>query len=144
MKMIDPRAQLIAAATPLFARKGLHGVSVRELAKACGTNISMISYHFGGKAGLYEAVLREVFADMLEVAETARRPIAPLEKFREYVYRCGICCHCGDGEEFLPRTASADRGVPECPRCLNNDADTFTEEKKSAQIPTHSPAAEDA
>ena len=130
METKDCRAQLIAAATPLFARKGLNGVSVRELAKSGGSNASMISYHFGGKAGLYEAVLREVFAGMLQVAEVAKRPIAPLEKFREYIYQCGICFHTGDGDEFIPRTASADPHVPECPHCLNNDAESFSEGKK--------------
>ena len=133
MEQKDCRAQLIAAATPLFAKKGLNGVSVRELAKSGGTNVSMISYHFGGKAGLYEAVLREVFAGLLQVAEVAKGQMVPMDKFREYVYQCGICFHTGDGNEFVPRTASADPTVPECPHCLNNDADSFSGEKKSEE-----------
>lgn len=130
MEPKDCRAQLIASATPLFAQKGLNGVSVRELAKAGGTNVSMISYYFGSKAGLYEAVLRDVFSGMLQVAEMAGRQVTAEEKFKEYVYQCGICFHTGDGEQFIPRTASADRAIPECPHCLNNDAETFSEEKK--------------
>ncbi len=121
----DCRAQLIAAATPLFARKGLHGVSIRELAGAAGVNCSMIAYHFGGKAGLYEAVVREVFSGMLEIAELAKEPVPAVEKFNRYVYQCGICFHCGAAGEFAPHTASADQAAPECPRCLNNDADSF-------------------
>ena len=123
------RAQLIAAATPLFAGKGLNGVRVREVAQAAGVNVSMISYHFGGKTGLYEAVLRDVFAGMLEIAELAKGPLSPLEKFSRYVYQCGICFHSGDGSEFVAHTASADQAVPECPRCLNNDAASFIEVK---------------
>ncbi|HJV65196.1 MAG TPA: TetR family transcriptional regulator [Geomonas sp.] len=129
METNDCRTQLIAAATPLFARRGLNGVSTRELARAAGVNISMISYHFGGKAGLYEAVLREVFAGMLEIAAFAKEPVAPLEKFNRYVYQCGICFHRGEAEEFMPHTASADQAAPECPRCLNNDAESFVELK---------------
>jgi len=134
MEPNDCRAELIAAATPLFAAKGLNGVSIRELAKAGGTNLAMISYYFGGKAGLYEAVLREVFSGLLEIADLAKTDLAPSEKFNAYVYQCGICFHTGAGEEFIPRTASADPAVPECPHCLNNDAESFTEEEKRARL----------
>ena len=130
MRQSACRAQMISAVTPLFARKGLNGVSIRELAKASGSSSAMISYYFGGKTGLYEAVLRDVFAGMLQVAEMAERQIAALDKFREYVYQCGICFHTGAGEEFIPHTVSADSAIPECPRCLNNDAESFNEKKK--------------
>jgi len=131
MEQSNCRTDLIASATPLFATKGLNGVSVRELAKAGGANAAMISYYFGGKAGLYEAVLREVFSGFLEIAKVAGTDLAPDEKFKAYLYQCGICFHAGKGEEFIPRTASADRAAPECPRCLNNDPQSFTEERKS-------------
>jgi AcrR family transcriptional regulator len=123
---------MITAVTPLFAKKGFNGVSIRELAKASGSNSASISYYFGGKAGLYEAVLKEVFAGMLKVSEVAGRQSAPLDKFKEYVYQCGICFHAGDGGEFIPRSVSADSSIPECPCCLNNDAESFIEEKKPA------------
>jgi len=134
MEQKDCRAELIAAATPLFAAKGLNGVSIRELAKASGTNLAMISYYFGGKSGLYEAVLREVFSGLLEIAELAKGDLAPAQKFDAYVYQCGICFHTGAAEEFIPRTASADPAAPECPHCLNNDAESFSEEKKVAKL----------
>ena len=133
MEPKDCRAELIAAATPLFAIKGLNGVSTRELAKAGGTNLAMISYYFGGKTGLYEAVLREVFSGLLEIAKMAQTDRAPAEKFQAYIYECGICFHCGAGEEFVPRTASANPAVPECPHCLNNDGDSFSAEMKDAK-----------
>jgi AcrR family transcriptional regulator len=132
MEQNDCRTNLIAAATPLFAAKGLNGVSVRELAKAGGSNLSMITYYFGGKAGLYEAVLKEVFSDLLLLATMAETDLATSEKFTAYLYQCGICFHSGAGEEFIPHTASADPASPECPRCLNNDAESFTEESKGA------------
>ena len=123
---------MITAVTPLFAKKGLNGVSIRELATASGSNSASISYYFGGKAGLYEAVLKEVFAGMLKVSEVEGRERAPLDRFKEYVYQCGICFHAGDGGEFIPRTVSADPSIPECPCCLNNDAESFVEEKKTS------------
>ena len=133
MRQRISRDQMIADVTPLFARKGLNGASIRELARACNSSSAMISYYFGGKAGLYEAVLREVFAGMLQVAEMSERRIAPQDRFREYVYQCGICFHTGSGEEFISRTASADPAIPECPRCLNNDAESFSETKKHSE-----------
>jgi len=127
MEQQDCRRKLIAASTPLFARKGLHGVNVRTLAKAAGVNLSMISYYFGGKSGLYAAVLEEQFAGLRYVARVAKMAIPPWEKFKSYIYQCGICFHQGNEGEFGPFTASADRGAPECPKCLNNNAALFAE-----------------
>jgi TetR/AcrR family transcriptional regulator len=81
----DCRANIIAAAIPLFAAKGLNGVSVRELARAAGENLSMISYYFGGKEGLYAAVLTEQFAVLDKIEEIERTDIDTLQKFELYV-----------------------------------------------------------
>jgi TetR/AcrR family transcriptional regulator len=81
----DCRANLIAATTPLFAEKGFNGVGVRELASAAGVNISMISYYFGGKEGLYEAVLSEQFSNLKQLAELMDRETDPMAKFELYV-----------------------------------------------------------
>ena len=81
----DCRATLIATAAPLFAEKGYNGVSVRELAKSAGVNLSMISYYFDGKEGLYAAVLNEQFATLKRVAEIKTMETDPLKKFELYV-----------------------------------------------------------
>jgi TetR/AcrR family transcriptional regulator len=81
----DCRANLIATAIPLFAAKGLNGVSVRELATAAGVNLSMISYYFGGKEGLYAAVLTEQFAVLEKIGEIEQMEIDTLQKFELYV-----------------------------------------------------------
>jgi TetR/AcrR family transcriptional regulator len=81
----DCRGNLIAATTPLFAEKGFNGVGVRELASAAGVNLSMISYYFGGKEGLYAAVLNEQFTTLRRVAELKNMDIDPMDKFEMYV-----------------------------------------------------------
>jgi len=81
----DCREHIIAAAVPLFAAKGLNGVSVRELAAAAGVNLSMISYYFGGKEGLYAAVLTEQFAILGKLDEIEQMEIDTLQKFELYV-----------------------------------------------------------
>lgn len=53
------RKKLIDVAIHLFAQNGLEGTSTRDIAKAAGVNISLISYYFGGKEGLYKAVFQE-------------------------------------------------------------------------------------
>jgi AcrR family transcriptional regulator len=65
----DTRDKLIEAAAPLFAWKGFSGVSIRELSKAAGVNSALISYHFGGKEGLYAAVLESSLAYLLNTLE---------------------------------------------------------------------------
>src|SRR5262245_8475609 len=73
----DVRRQLVAAARELFAKRGFGEVGIRELAKAAGVTPGMISYYFGGKQGLYEAMLASVFEQMLaRVRELAAQPSA--------------------------------------------------------------------
>lgn len=81
----DCRANLIAVAAPLFAVKGFNGVSVREVAAAAGANLSMISYYFGGKEGLYAAVLKDQFAVLDRIGEIEQMDIDTLKKFELYV-----------------------------------------------------------
>ena len=46
------------AAEELFAEKGFDGTSVRDVAKEAGVNLAMISYYFGSKEKLMEALFR--------------------------------------------------------------------------------------
>ena len=48
---------LRAAASRLFAERGFDGATADDIAAAAGVNKAMINYHFGGKEGLYRAVL---------------------------------------------------------------------------------------
>jgi len=42
----DKRSELQLAAEKLFARRGFHATSIRELGREAGVNSSMISYYF--------------------------------------------------------------------------------------------------
>ena len=44
------------AAEMLFAEKGFNGTSVRDIAEKAGVNLAMISYYFGSKDKLFEAL----------------------------------------------------------------------------------------
>lgn len=81
----DCRSRLMEVGIRLFAARGLYGVSVRELSQAAEANISMISYYFGGKEGLYSAVLQEQFACFDQIEEIRRQGAEPLEVIEGYV-----------------------------------------------------------
>lgn len=49
--------RLLDAAERLFAKRGFHGVSVRDITAAAGVDVALVAYHFGSKYKLLEAVL---------------------------------------------------------------------------------------
>ena len=57
----DTRPRLLQAALQLFSERGFAQTSVRAIAKAAGTNVAAIAYHFGDKARLYAATFYEPF-----------------------------------------------------------------------------------
>jgi AcrR family transcriptional regulator len=54
---MDKRSQILIAAEELFAEKGVEGTSVRDIAHLAGVNLAMISYYFGSKEKLFEALI---------------------------------------------------------------------------------------
>ncbi len=51
------RERIIEAALAEFGAKGYAGARVNEIADRAGVNKQLISYYFGGKAGLYDALV---------------------------------------------------------------------------------------
>jgi len=74
-QMVDPpettRDHLLDAAEQVFARKGFAGASVREITALAQANLGAITYHFGSKAALYEAVIARAQEAMLARVEAA-------------------------------------------------------------------------
>ncbi|NNL66837.1 MAG: TetR family transcriptional regulator [Myxococcales bacterium] len=68
-------AALIAAATRLFAERGIEGASVRDVAGAAGVNHALVFRHFGSKARLVRRVLDELLDDL--VAEFRQAGVDP-------------------------------------------------------------------
>jgi TetR/AcrR family transcriptional regulator len=78
----DSRARLIAAAQTIFAQKGYDGTTVKELADAAGVNISLVSYYFDGKEGLYRSCIEEVGRGRLETANRILQPPGSMQDLR--------------------------------------------------------------
>src|SRR5262245_52910227 len=94
---VATRRRIIATAERLFARNGIDGVSIREIATAPKVNSAATHYHFGTKKDLVEAVLttrvdelrvrtERIFAaieasgppTVRQIAEALVRPIAEM------------------------------------------------------------------
>lgn len=56
--MTETQAKLIEAAERIFADKGFHGTSVRDITNAASANIAAVNYHFGSKEGLFIEMIR--------------------------------------------------------------------------------------
>lgn len=52
------KERLLNEAEGLFAQKGYHAVSVREITTAADCNLAAVNYHFGNKRNLYLEVFR--------------------------------------------------------------------------------------
>lgn len=84
------KARLLRAASALFAERGFHATTVRDIAARAGANVASGHYHFGSKRDLYVAVLRANFAALgrdldragvrLAEAELDRLPRPELER----------------------------------------------------------------
>ena len=79
--------RLLQAAKELFAQKGFHGTSTREITQRARSNLSSLYFHWQSKENLYMAVHRHLFQQMEEMAqqvlnrlEEGLRSHAPLEE----------------------------------------------------------------
>lgn len=63
------RDKLIYSATKLFAHKGFDATTIKDIVDESALNVSLVSYHFGGKDGLYRACLEGFARDKLLLAK---------------------------------------------------------------------------
>ena len=66
----NSKQKILNSATKLFARKGFDSVSVREICKDANVNLCMISYYFGGKKELYNAIIDDLIEKQSQYAKT--------------------------------------------------------------------------
>ncbi len=68
-RAIRSRQTILNAAREVFSAKGFHGARIDEIAAAAAINKQRIYAYFKNKAGLFSAVLRESFCDLLAVEQ---------------------------------------------------------------------------
>ena len=73
--------RILDAAERLFALRGFHGVSVREITSEADVDVALVNYHFGSKMDLYTEVLNRrsqlLNQERLDMLAQARREAHP-------------------------------------------------------------------
>ena len=76
----DTRTRLLDAGRRVFARRGYEGASVRAITREAEANLGAVTYHFGSKRALYEAVVDRALAPLRDrVTEAAASSRTPLD-----------------------------------------------------------------
>ena len=82
----EKQLEILQVAEQLFAEEGFDGTSVRDIAKKANVNIAMISYYFGSKEKMLEALVVNRIADMrLQLESLYNENIPPFEKVDKMV-----------------------------------------------------------
>ena len=79
--------RLIDAGAELFDKKGYHNVSIKEIGRLAGCNSALISYHFGSKQALYQAIIDRQLNVLGQLESRLQEKVqTPLGKIREYLH----------------------------------------------------------
>ncbi|MGA7537892.1 MAG: TetR family transcriptional regulator [Steroidobacteraceae bacterium] len=85
----NTKDKLLDAAEKLFARRGFHGTSLRDITGEAGVDLALVNYHFGGKKPLFAAVIERRGAvlneERLRRLTEVRRAAAPAPASTEAV-----------------------------------------------------------
>ena len=83
----EKQIQIMDAAEQLFAAKGFDGTSVRDIAERAAVNLAMISYYFGSKEKLMEAMFdyRSGFFKLQLETMINNRELAPMQKVEQLI-----------------------------------------------------------
>lgn len=127
----DRRERLLRSAHELLAERGLAGFKVLDVAARAEANVALINYHFGGREGLLDEVIRQTGAGVgqqrLERLERLLATCAPKSPDPEAVVRCWL------DPMFESVTRADDRGVFKAMVHLMFAADV-SQERKAALL----------
>lgn len=95
-------ARLLRAAIRIFAAKGYAKASTREICLAADANVAAIHYYFGGKQGLYQAVLAKPVQDVVSLIPCAGddQPMPSMEEALRQFYGAFLTPLIHGGDEF--------------------------------------------
>lgn len=64
-------------ASKLFARHGFEGVTMRDVADACGITMATLYYHFSSKGELHDEITQFRFEEFINAIETRQKALPP-------------------------------------------------------------------
>jgi TetR/AcrR family transcriptional regulator len=80
------RQSILDAGLRLFAERGFAGATIEQIARRAGVNKALVSYYFGSKRGLQDAIHAEAFRHLEPRLLELRRSTAPAEeRLREFI-----------------------------------------------------------
>ncbi len=87
LERVEKREQILKAAEQLSANQGFDGTSVRDIAQLANVNLAMISYYFGSKEKLLQALIEDRTSYTLGVLEQLNtdQTLTPFDKMDRLV-----------------------------------------------------------
>lgn len=86
--LADRKGDILLAAERLFAQRGFHGVSIREIADEAGVQFALVGYYYGPKLNLYHEIFRQragYMQERLASLASAQSNAAPEELLEKIV-----------------------------------------------------------
>jgi TetR/AcrR family transcriptional regulator len=75
--LADARNSIMEAAVALFAERGFHGTTMRDIAERAGVSQGLLHHHFGNKEGLWRTAGEHLSNDFMTYVADALSPDAP-------------------------------------------------------------------
>lgn len=94
----EKQIQILLIAETLFAENGFERTSIRTIAKAAEINVAMVSYYFGSKEKLLEALILYRTSDLkIQIENLSHEELDPIEKIDKLIefYINRIRCNKG-------------------------------------------------
>lgn len=108
--MEGARAEILSLAAGAMARRGFHGMSLRELARASGHSPAWFYNHFDSKEALLHELQMGAFNDLLETAAAAVADAGPDPKEQLHRFVLGHVRYCARHPDLL-RVLVTDAGA---------------------------------
>lgn len=82
----EKQIQILQVAERLFAEKGFDGTSIRNISKEAGINIAMVSYYFGSKEKMLEALIFSRTSDLkIQLENILKEESEPMDKLNKLI-----------------------------------------------------------
>ncbi len=95
------RLKILEAAETEFASHGFDGASTRAIAATAGVNQGLITYHFGSKLALWEAVMTRAFDRAREAVEGRVQAAGPDDRARAGALARGLVAFPAENPDLL-------------------------------------------
>lgn len=83
----EVKEKILKEAQELFIKNGYKGTSVRDIAKASGTNVAMVNYYFQSKYNLFEIIFEETLDIFTKrIFETISSDLPFLELIESWIH----------------------------------------------------------